>query len=107
MAISRSRVVQWTFVPCRTSVTPSLPSSSAHSNGAAACSSVIARLASFLLDDLVGPHQESLRNGDAEGLGGLAVDDQLDLGRQLDRHVRGLGALEHLVGVVRGPPPLF
>jgi hypothetical protein len=35
------------------------------------------------LDDLVRPQQQRLRDRQAEGLGGLEVDDQLELGRLL------------------------
>ena len=52
-----------------------------------------------LLDDLVRAHQERLRDREAERLRGLEVDDQLELGRLLDRQVGGLGALEDLVHV--------
>ena len=34
-----------------------------------------------------------------EGFGGLEVDDELELGRLLDRQVAGLGALEDLVDI--------
>src|SRR5262245_11033741 len=41
----------------------------------------------FLFDDVVRAQQERLRNREAEGLGGLQVDNQLDLGRLLDRKI--------------------
>src|SRR6202795_1982260 len=56
------------------------------------------------LDDLIRPPQHRLREGQAEGPGGLEVDDQLELRRLLDGQVAGLGALENLVHVGRGAP---
>jgi hypothetical protein len=46
------------------------------------------------------------RRGDrqAKGLGGLEVDDQLELRRLLDGEIAGLGALENLVHVGPGVP---
>ena len=43
-----------------------------------------------------------MRHGEAERLGGLEVDDQLELGRLLDRQIGRLGALEDLSGVNAG-----
>jgi hypothetical protein len=40
-----------------------------------------------------------LRDGQAERLGGLEIDDELECGRLLDREVGGLLALEDLAGV--------
>src|SRR4030095_1293370 len=71
------------------------------------------RWSSTLFDDLVGPQQQRLRNREAECLGGLEVDDQLELRRLLDGeiggphtledpvHVRGnaLGQIEHVAAV--------
>jgi len=34
-----------------------------------------------------------LRHGEAEHLGGLQIDDQLEFGRLLDRQIGGLGTL--------------
>src|SRR5438270_7576002 len=48
------------------------------------------------LDNLVGAYQHRLRHGEAERLGGLEVDDQLEGRRVLDRQIGGLGALEDL-----------
>src|SRR5439155_574518 len=44
-------------------------------------------------------------NREPEGLGGLEVDDQLELRRLLDGEVAGLGALEDFVHVGGGAPP--
>jgi hypothetical protein len=48
------------------------------------------------LNDLVRPHQERLGDRQAESLGALEVDDQLELRRLLNGEVGGLGALENL-----------
>jgi hypothetical protein len=44
------------------------------------------------LDDLVGAGEDRWRNGEAERLGGVEIDDQLEVGRLLDRQIGGLGA---------------
>src|SRR5262249_23556388 len=49
------------------------------------------------LNYLIRPRQQRRRDGQAEGLGGLEVDDQLELGGLLDGEVGGLGTLEDLV----------
>src|SRR5258707_5160925 len=49
-----------------------------------------------LLYDLVGLGEECRWNINAERLGGLEVDDQLEGRRLLDRQIGGLGALEDL-----------
>src|SRR6266478_2659044 len=56
------------------------------------------------IDHLIRPLQERRRDRQAEGLGGLRVDDQLELGRLLYGQVAGLGALENLVHVDGGAP---
>src|SRR5215813_563219 len=48
------------------------------------------READHLLDDLIRPPQHRRRDRQAERLGGLEVDDQLELGGLLDRKVTGL-----------------
>ena len=46
-----------------------------------------------LLDHLVGGGQQRFRDDEAERLGGLEVDDELEAGRLHDRQVDGLLAL--------------
>jgi hypothetical protein len=48
-----------------------------------------------LLDHLVGTAKQREREGDAERLGRLQVDDELDFGWLLDRQVGRLVALEN------------
>src|SRR4030095_8563052 len=57
-----------------------------------------------LFDPLIRPRQQRRWDREAEGLGGLEVDHQLELCRLLDREVAGLGALEDLVSVDGGTP---
>src|SRR3984893_12375366 len=52
-----------------------------------------------LLDHLVGAGEDRWRDGQAERLGGLEIDHQLECGRLLDRQIGGLGALEDSSGV--------
>jgi hypothetical protein len=55
------------------------------------------RAASF--DDFVGADEDRLWHGEAERLGGLEIDNQLECGRLLDRQIGALGVLENLPGV--------
>jgi len=50
-----------------------------------------------LFDHLVRLQQQCLRDRQAQGLGGLHVDDELELGRSFDRQTGWLGALEDFV----------
>jgi hypothetical protein len=52
-----------------------------------------------LLDHLVGGGQQRFRDGNAERLGGLHVDNQLDLRRLLHREIGRLVALENAAGI--------
>src|SRR6266446_2645832 len=54
------------------------------------------------INHLIRPLQEGLGGRQAERLGGLEVDHQLELRRLLDGEVAGLGALENLIHVVGG-----
>jgi hypothetical protein len=48
------------------------------------------------LDHLVSNGEHTRRNGKAERLGGLEIDDQLNLGRAQDRQVGGFSPLRNL-----------
>src|SRR5215472_8286004 len=67
-------------------------------------SCVCARCAHDLLNHLVRPQQQRLGNGEAERLGGLEVDDELELRRPFDRNFARIGAPENFVDVNGGPP---
>jgi hypothetical protein len=51
------------------------------------------------LNNLVRGGQQRFRDGEAEGFGGLKVDDELELGGLDDRPVAGLGAVEDFAGI--------
>ena len=57
------------------------------------------RSLSDLLDDLVGGGEQRWRHGEADGLGGLQVDDELELGRLQNWQVGWLLTLEDTAGV--------
>src|SRR5262249_25839811 len=54
--------------------------------------------------DLIHPQQQRRRDGEAEGLGGLHIDDQLELCRLLDREIGSLGAFEDAIDIGRHTP---
>src|SRR6516164_7980753 len=56
------------------------------------------------LDHLVGAGYQRGRQVEAERLGGLEIDRQLDPGRELDRQIARLGALENPVDVAGRMP---
>src|SRR5258708_27057070 len=60
-----------------------------------------------LFDHLVGAAEQRDRNGDAERLGGLEIDDEFHLGGLLDRQVDRLIARENPSGINTQPTPLF
>src|SRR5262245_134597 len=50
-------------------------------------------------DHLVGAGENRVWHGQAEGLGGLEIDDELEPGRQLDRQLARLGTLEDAIDI--------
>src|ERR1700682_3087831 len=52
-----------------------------------------------LFDHFVGGSEKRCRNPQPERSGRLEIDDELELGRLLDRQVCGLGTLEYLIDV--------
>src|SRR4030095_10317143 len=59
-----------------------------------------------LLDHLIRLEKKRRGDGQAERLGGLEVDDQLELRGLLDRQVRRLGTLENFVRIGGSSAPL-
>ena len=59
--------------------------------------SCTAAKSTFLFDHLVSLGEQRGRHGEAERIRGLAIDDEFELGRLLDRKVGGLGALQDFV----------
>ena len=55
-------------------------------------------------DHLVGAQQDRCRQLDADRLGGLEIDDEIELGRLLDPKVGRLRPAQNLVNVVGGAP---
>src|SRR5215831_2298453 len=54
------------------------------------------------LDHLVGEGEQLIRHIEPERFGGCKVDDEIEFGRQLDRHVGRLRSFENPAGVVTG-----
>ena len=50
--------------------------------------------------------QERLRNRQAEHLGGRQINDEIELGRLLDRKIGGLRTAQYFVDIVGRAPPL-
>src|SRR5205085_7312252 len=57
-----------------------------------------------LFDHLVGEREQFWRYGQAERVRSLEIDHEIELGRLLNRQVRGLGATDDPVHVRRGAP---
>src|SRR5499433_2409285 len=62
-------------------------------------------LASPSLNHLIRPRQQRGRDREADGLGGLEVDDQLECGGLPDGKITGLRAFEDAVNVAGSLPP--
>src|SRR6476660_5204725 len=60
-----------------------------------------------LLDDLVGAREQRGRHRDAKCLSGLEVDYQVVLGRNLNRKIGWLLALEDSINIASRSPVLF
>jgi hypothetical protein len=52
-----------------------------------------------LFDQLVGDREKIWRDSEAERFGGCEVDDEIDLGCQLNRHIRGCRPFENPASV--------
>src|SRR6516165_2987504 len=77
----------------------SAPRTAEPCRAAVASSRLVTRSPRSLLDHLVGGGEESRRHVDTELFRGLGIDDQLVLGRGLNRKVGGLLAFENAVHV--------
>ncbi len=55
-------------------------------------------------DHLVGEHDKLIRNCEAECLGGLEIDDEIEFGGLLDRDICWICSSEDLVNQFRGTP---
>src|SRR5262252_4629231 len=56
----------------------------------------------YLLDHLIGGYEKLIGYCEAESLGGLAIDHQLELRRLLDWRIAGFCTIENLVNVTGG-----
>src|SRR5262245_51122782 len=59
------------------------------------------------LDHLVGEREQRRRNLETERLGGVRIDEKLDLGDLLNRQIGGLAALQDSPGIYAGLPVRF
>jgi hypothetical protein len=65
------------------------------------------RKSGALFDDLVGAGEQCRRNLDTDRFRGFQIDDQLELGRHLDRKVGWIGTLEDTIDIGRCLPILI
>jgi hypothetical protein len=75
----------------------SYPDSDRNSDLPARRLSAIRRLRPFSFDHLVGDRQHFIWNGEAEFLGSLEIDHQLELGGLLDGKVARFGSPQYLI----------
>jgi hypothetical protein len=69
------------------------------------CSQKLAALVEHrLLNHLVGPQQDRLRNRKTESLGGFDIENELELGGLLDREISWVRSLENSIDVARCLP---
>ena len=78
--------------------------SAVHTRGKVMMRAPSSALGLISLDHLIRPQQQRRRDGEAEGLGRLEVDDQFELRGLLDGEVGGFRAFEDLVHISRGTP---
>jgi len=76
--------------------------SAVHTRGKVMMRAPSSALGLISLDHLIRPQQQRRRDGEAEGLGRLEVDDQFELRGLLDGEVGGFRAFEDLVHISRG-----
>src|SRR6266567_5102758 len=57
-----------------------------------------------LLDHLVGGREQRRWDGEVEGLGGIDVDDEIELGRDLDRQVARFRSVQDAIDMAGGSP---
>src|SRR3984893_8883089 len=65
------------------------------------------RSLAYSFQHLVGPREQRWRNGKAERLGGLQIDDQSKSGRLVNWDFARLGSVEDLVDIIGHAPPGF
>src|SRR6516165_7237212 len=83
------------------SVPDTFDSRSAHSTGLK-MRRITRAVSSF--DHLVGAGEQRRGNFKTEQLGGRQIDDEIELGRLLDRNVAGLRSAQNFVDIVTGAP---
>ena len=57
-----------------------------------------------LFDQLVGAQEKRFGDCQAEGLGGGQINDEVEFGRLLDRHIARVGTTQNLIDIIGGAP---